>query len=82
MIDLGIPVKIGGLVVKPGDLLMGDKHGVISIPLEIARDAPKAAQMVEDWERRVLDFCKSEDFSMEGLLERYLSPRPTWPPKS
>jgi len=82
MIDLGIPVKIGGLVVKPGDLLMGDKHGVISIPLEIARDVPKAAQMVEDWERRVINFCKSKDFDMEGLLERYLAPRPTWPPKA
>lgn len=81
MIDLGIPVKIGGLVVNPGDLLMGDKHGVISIPLEIARDVPKAAQMVEDWERRVIDFCKSPDFNMQGLLERYLSPRPAWPPK-
>lgn len=82
MIDLGIPVKIGGLVVNPGDLLMGDKHGVISIPLEIARDVPKAAQMVENWERRVIDFCKSEDFNLQGLRERYLSPRPTWPPIS
>ena len=82
MIDLGLPVKIGGLVVKPGDLLMGDKHGVISIPLEIARDVPQAAQMVEEWERRVIDFCKSKDFNMQGLLKRYLSPRPTWPPKS
>ncbi len=61
---------------------MGDKHGVISIPLEIARDVPQAAQMVEEWERRVIDFCKSEDFNMQGLLKRYLSPRPTWPPKS
>ena len=81
MIDLGVPVKVGGLEVKPGDLLMGDKHGVISIPFKIARDVPKAAQMVEDWERRVIDFCKSEDFNLEGLKERYLSPRPTWPPK-
>lgn len=81
MIDLGTPVKVGGLVVKPGDLLMGDKHGVISIPLEIAGDIPQAAQMVEDWERRVIDFCKSEDFNMAGLLERYLAPRPTWPSK-
>ncbi len=31
MVDFGAPVKVGGLLVKPGDLLMGDKHGVISI---------------------------------------------------
>jgi 4-hydroxy-4-methyl-2-oxoglutarate aldolase len=81
LIDLGVPVKVGGLVVKPGDLLMGDKHGVISIPLEIARDVPRAAQMVEDWERRVINFCKSDAFNLDGLRERYLAPRPAWPPK-
>jgi len=80
LVDVMIPVKVGGLVVKPGDLLLGDKHGVISIPLEIARDVPKAAQMVEDWERRVINYCKSKEFTIEGLKERYGAPRPTWPP--
>ena len=81
LVEMGVPVKVGGLVVKPGDLIMGDKHGVISIPLDIARDVPRAAQFVEDWERRVISFCKSKDFSLEGLKERFLSPRPTWPPR-
>jgi regulator of RNase E activity RraA len=80
MIDFGTEVKVGGLRVKPGDLIMGDKHGVISIPLDIARDVPRAAQMIEDWERNIINFCKSDRFSVEGLKERYLSPRPTWPP--
>jgi 4-hydroxy-4-methyl-2-oxoglutarate aldolase len=79
LVEVGIPVKVGGLVVKPGDLIMGDKHGVISIPLEIARDVPRAAQLVEDWERPIINFCKSKDFSISGLKERYISPRPTWP---
>jgi len=81
LVDVGAPVKVGGLAVKPGDLLMGDKHGVISIPMEIARDVPKAAQMVEDWERKVIDFCKGKEFSIEGLKERFMSARPSWPKK-
>ena len=81
LVEVNIPVKVGGLVVKPGDLIMGDQHGVISIPMEIARDVPKAAQLVEDWERRIINFCKSKEFSLSGLKERYLLPRPTWPPK-
>jgi regulator of RNase E activity RraA len=60
---------------------MGDQHGVISIPLDIARDVPRAAQLVEDWERRVINFCKSKEFTVEGLKERFMSPRPTWPPQ-
>jgi regulator of RNase E activity RraA len=81
LVEIGIPVKVGSLAVKPGDLIMGDKHGVISIPLEIARDVPKAAHLVEDWERPIINFCKSKDFTINGLKERYLSPRPTWPPQ-
>lgn len=81
LVEIGIPVKVGGLVVKSGDLILGDKHGVISIPLEIARDVPKAAQLVEDWERPVINYCKSKDFTIEGLKERYMSPRPSWPPR-
>jgi len=78
LIDVGVPIKVGGLMVKPGDLIMGDKHGVIAIPLEIARDIPKAAQMMEDWERNVINFCKSKEFNVEGLKERFMAPRPVW----
>lgn len=81
LVEVNIPVQVGGLIVKPGDLIMGDQHGVISIPNEIARDVPRAAQLVEDWERRIINFCKSKEFSLGGLKERYLLPRPTWPPK-
>lgn len=81
LVEVGIPIKVGGLVVKLGDLIVGDQHGVISIPLEIARDVPKAAQLVEDWERPIINFCKSKDFTISGLKERYLSPRPIWPPR-
>lgn len=80
LVEVGIPVKVGGLVVKPGDLIVGDQHGVISIPLDIARDVPRAAQVVEDWERRVINFCKSNEFTVDGLKDRFMSPRPTWPP--
>jgi 4-hydroxy-4-methyl-2-oxoglutarate aldolase len=81
LVEIGVPVKVGGLVVKPGSLIVGDKHGVLSIPHEIARDVPKVAQMVEEWERPVINYCKSKEFNLEGLKERYSSPRPTWPPK-
>jgi 4-hydroxy-4-methyl-2-oxoglutarate aldolase len=78
LLDVGVPIKVGGLMVKPGDLIMGDKHGVIAIPLEIARDIPKAAQMMEEWERKVINFCKSKEFNVEGLKERFMGPRPVW----
>ena len=67
IVDAGIPVKMGGLVVNNGDLLHADKHGVVSIPHEIAREVPDACQKVEDGERRIINFCKSPDFDVEKL---------------
>jgi 4-hydroxy-4-methyl-2-oxoglutarate aldolase len=81
LVDIGIPIKVGGLVVKPGDLIVGDRHGVIAVPPEIAREIPKAAQMVEDWERPVINYCKSKEFNLDGLKQRFMSARPAWPPK-
>jgi regulator of RNase E activity RraA len=78
LVEIGVPVKVGGLWVKPGDLIYGDKHGVLTIPKELGKDVAKAAQLVEDWERPVINFCKSKEFSLEGLKKVYSRPRPTW----
>ncbi len=76
MVEFGIPVKVGGLVVKPGDILVGDKHGVIEVPREIARDVPAMCQKIEDWERRAINYCKTKDFTVEGLKKIMGAPRP------
>ena len=67
IVDSGNPVKVGGLVVNNGDLIHADKHGVVVIPHEIAREVPAACQKVEDRERRTINFCKSPDFDVEAL---------------
>jgi 4-hydroxy-4-methyl-2-oxoglutarate aldolase len=67
IVDSGLPVKVGGLVVNNGDLIHADKHGVVVIPHEIARDVPRACQEVEDQERRIINFCKSPEFNIEAL---------------
>jgi len=67
IVDSGIPVRVGGLVVNNGDLIHADKHGVVVIPPDLARDVPRACQEVEDRERRIINFCKSPDFNVEAL---------------
>jgi 4-hydroxy-4-methyl-2-oxoglutarate aldolase len=68
IVEVGTPVAVGGLTVRPGDLLHGDKHGVISIPHEIADALPDAVRKMEAEERKTIDYCKRPDFSIEGLL--------------
>jgi 4-hydroxy-4-methyl-2-oxoglutarate aldolase len=38
MLHLGLPVRVGGLMVNQGDLLHGDANGVTNIPIEIAAE--------------------------------------------
>jgi len=68
IIDFGEPVVIGGLKISPGDLLHGDRHGVHSVPLQIAERLRQAVHEVTVREAQLLRFCKSPDFTLEKLI--------------
>jgi 4-hydroxy-4-methyl-2-oxoglutarate aldolase len=72
VVDFGRPVQVGGVTVKPGDLIHADQHGVLLVPPEIARDLPKAAADYEAMERRVISLCQSPEFSPQKLLDLYI----------
>lgn len=74
MVDFGEPVEVGGLKVRPGDLLHGDRHGVISVPASIAREIPAAAARIAALERRVLEVADSPNPSLERLGEAVQQP--------
>jgi 4-hydroxy-4-methyl-2-oxoglutarate aldolase len=65
--DFGGTVHVGGLQVRPGDLLHGDRHGVQTVPHEIAPKIPAVAQRMKAEEKALIDFCQSSAFSLERL---------------
>lgn len=69
--EVGTPVSVGGLTVSPGDLLHADKHGVVSIPNDIAREVAAASADVERRERPIIDFARSSEMSAEGLRDLF-----------
>lgn len=70
IVDFGEPVKIGGLKISPGDLIHGDRHGLLTIPLSIARKVPDEASKLLDEERSLIEMCHSPHFSLQQLSER------------
>ena len=38
MLNIGVPVRVGGLVVHTGDLLHGDTNGVTNIPVDLVAE--------------------------------------------
>jgi 4-hydroxy-4-methyl-2-oxoglutarate aldolase len=67
MFDLSAVVNVGGLEVKQGDLLHGDRHGILKIPKEVAARIPAVAAQMEKSTQKILDFCRSGNFSIDQL---------------
>jgi regulator of RNase E activity RraA len=67
VVDFGGPVKVGGAIVNSGDLLHADKHGVLLVPKELAAKIPEAADKVAEREMKIINHCKSDQFSPEEL---------------
>lgn len=65
----GNSVTIGGLAVRPGDILHADQHGVLLIPAEIAARLPKAADEVIAKEQRLIKWIRSDEFDPQRLEE-------------
>ena len=80
--EYGRPVQVGGLTVRPGDLIHADKHGVLLIPPEVA---PELAQMAREFERVEQEFLsavKEPGFSLERLdaqWDEFVAKRQTLP---
>lgn len=53
------PVRVGGIDVRPGDLLHADANGVCSIPDAIACDVAHAAREFVEAESVTIEFCRS-----------------------
>ena len=67
IIDFGEAVDIGGMRVRPGDMVHGDRCGVQTIPLKIAAEIPAVAACLEEKERKIIEYCHSPEFTLKGL---------------
>jgi regulator of RNase E activity RraA len=65
--EIGKRVTVAGMDVRPGDLLHGDRHGILTVPAEIASRIPSAADRMQRAEQEIIRFCHSKDFSVAKL---------------
>ncbi|MBV9982403.1 RraA family protein [Bradyrhizobium sp.] len=54
--EINVPVSIAGLVVEPGDIVVGDQDGVVAFPLAMA---PELLSAVRAQEKREEEMMKS-----------------------
>ncbi|TCT03577.1 regulator of RNase E activity RraA [Aquabacter spiritensis] len=51
--EIDVPVTVGGQVVMPGDLVVGDEDGVVSFPVAAAESLIAAARRTAETERSI-----------------------------
>lgn len=65
-VDMNVPIGCGGVLVRPGDYLVGDNEGVVVVPHELAESVAYDAyeqELLEGWILTQVD----QGFSIRGL---------------
>lgn len=69
-VSLNEPVEMGGVAVRPGDLIVADTDGVVCVPAELIDTVLASAQQIEEREREQTALIL-ETGSLAGGLEKY-----------
>ena len=64
-IGFNVPVTCGGVQVRPGDVIVGDEDGVVSVPKEYAGKVLKLAAERTEKEKIVKEAMKSARYALE-----------------
>jgi len=67
LFDFGGVVEVGQMQVRPGDLMHGDRHGVQTVPMEIAQKVPPVVRRMKGEEQEIIELCQSGAFTLEKL---------------
>ena len=70
IVSVGEPVVLDGERIHTGDLLHGDRNGIVVIPDAVLDGLPAAVATVRERERAQLAFMRGDTFSLAALKER------------
>ncbi len=61
--SINVPVTIGGMVVNPGDIILGDCDGIIALSPSIALEAAKLGKEKEATERKTIQSIMAGEYN-------------------
>ena len=64
-----VPIKVGKVTVRPGDIIFGDIDGVLCIPREIACDVLERAEGIEKNETDIFSWVRQGD-TISQIIEK------------
>jgi regulator of RNase E activity RraA len=67
ILEFGKPVEVGCLTIYPGDLIHGDRHGILTIPQELEVKLPTAARVIREKKQQLIDLSRKPGTTHEEL---------------
>ena len=64
VVEVGEPVTLDGQTIKTGDILHGDRNGIVIVPAETLDGMKDAVDGIRDRESRLMNFIKSDKFTL------------------
>ncbi len=61
--SINVPVTIGGMLVNPGDIIVGDGDGIIAVPRALAAEVARLAKAKVAHERQTIDAILAGTYS-------------------
>ena len=55
LLSMNTPIKIDGILVRPGDILVGDGSGVVCVPIEVAEEVMNAATRFDQQDKQAIE---------------------------
>jgi regulator of RNase E activity RraA len=69
IVEFGGPVEVGGLKIQPGDLIHGDRHGIINVPQDLATKLPEVARRITEKKQQAIELSKKPGATFEELSQ-------------
>jgi regulator of RNase E activity RraA len=66
-VELGVPVNVHGMAVRPGDIVHADRHGAVVVPEELAERLAEAAAELARQEAVLIEGSKKPGFDFQVL---------------
>jgi 4-hydroxy-4-methyl-2-oxoglutarate aldolase len=67
--DFQVPLQIGNVIIKPGDIVLGDVDGVLVVPRDIAYDVLVRAEEIKENEKKIFGWVK-EGQSVRDITDK------------
>src|SRR5262249_38811620 len=67
IVQINVPVHVGGVMVHPCDLLHGDRNGVTTIPVQLPSATAHACAELAAAEAVILDYLKAGKLDPKGF---------------